>query len=351
LPHARYEAEDIQGGAGKVQDSVKVYCCLLTIASCTPKQFLTYLIGQSLCNGNPTKMSPHSPVYVEVDDIDREPNARRPRSTDDFLKDQPLWNRRDRERQMVRYREGNYFGATQQRTGDRLAVPEFASSPRHRRARSEDTRTPHSDGLSRNYIIKEVRPSPAIDSHQELVSERENERHQRGSTHSKTPAMERPKIKIPPVIVQEHPPDRKSGVSPSASPRSPSGRPKLQIKYLLLQNKLADVILACVRYIDVEAAHPQDLTFEKISEQVKGFAFDLRVWSQIANIQNMARKDVPDDAKAIADAASRNMERIVERATELHDACLDAKPSDLKLEQLEKVEDEDGMFEDVGDGQ
>jgi hypothetical protein len=118
---------------------------------------------------------------------------------------------------------------------------------------------------------------------------------------------------------------------------------------LVLQNKLADIILACVRYIDVEAAHPKDLTFEKISEQVKGFTFELRVWNQIANIQNMARRDVPEDAKAIADAASRNMERLVERATGLHDACLEAKPNDLRFEELERVDDEDGMFEDVKD--
>jgi hypothetical protein len=115
----------------------------------------------------------------------------------------------------------------------------------------------------------------------------------------------------------------------------------LQYKYLVLQNKLADIILACVRYIDVEAAHPKDLTFEKISEQVKGFTFELRVWNQIANIQNMARRDVPEDAKAIADAASR--------ATGLHDACLEAKPNDLRFEELERVDDEDGMFEDVKD--
>jgi hypothetical protein len=296
-------------------------------------------------------MSPHSPVYVELDDSDREPHARRPRSTEDldFLKEQERWNRRDRERQMVPYRDRNYFGATQRRTGaDLLAVPVYEASPRRPRSHS-DTRIPHDgDGISRNFTTLEVRPSSEVVSHQEIVSERVISQ-QRGSTHSKAPTFERPKIKIPPVIVQEHPPDQKPGVSPSASPRSPSGQPQLQYKYLVLQNKLADIILACVRYIDVEAAHPKDLTFEKISEQVKGFTFELRVWNQIANIQNMARRDVPEDAKAIADAASRNMERLVERATGLHDACLEAKPNDLRFEELERVDDEDGMFEDVKD--
>jgi hypothetical protein len=300
-------------------------------------------------------MSPHSPVCVEVDDFDREPQARRPRSAEDldFLKDEERWNRRDRERQMVPYRDRNYFGATQRRTGaDLLAVPEYASSPRRPRARS-DTRLPHSDGLSRNYTTMEMRPSPVVISQQEIVSERViAHHHERGSAHSKTPGYESlPKIKIPPVIVQEHPPDQKSGVSPGASPKSPSGRPQLRDKYLVLQNKLTDVALACVRYIDVEAANPQDLTFRKISEEVKGFTFELRVWSQIANIQNLARRHIPDDAKAILDAASRNIDRLVERTTELYDACLDAKPNDLKFEDLERMGDEDSMFEDGGDKQ
>jgi hypothetical protein len=294
-------------------------------------------------------MSPHSPVHVELDDSEREPHARRPRSTEDFdfLREQERWNRRDRERQMVPYRDRGYFGATQRRTGaDLLAVPVYEASPRRPRSHSDSRRPYDGDVFPRNFATLEVRPSSELVSHQEIVGERANLQ-ERGSAHSKAPTLERPKIKIPPVIVQEHPPDQKPGVSPGASPRSPSGQPQLQYKYLVLQNKLADTILACIRYIDVEAAHPKDLTFEKISEQVKSFTFELRVWSQIANIENMARRDVPEDAKAIADAASRNMERLIERAIELHDACLEAKPSDLKFEQLEKVDNEDTMFEDV----
>jgi hypothetical protein len=176
----------------------------------------------------------------------------------------------------------------------------------------------------------------------------------RGSTHSRDPKLEKPKIKIPPVIVQEHPPDSKTpdqklGSTPSASPRSPSGQPQLHLKYLVLQNKLADISLACIRYIDVEAADARDLTFEKISEQAKGFAFELQVWSHITNIQNMARRDVPEHARAVTDAAARNMDRLIERVEEVHDACLKAKPGDLKSGDLPKIDDEVSMFENAED--
>jgi hypothetical protein len=146
-------------------------------------------------------------------------------------------------------------------------------------------------------------------------------------------------------VIQEHPPvSANPGPSPSASPRSPSGQPLLQYKYLLLQNELAEVTSTCLRYINVEAANPPDLTFEKISEQVKGFEFDLKVWSHVANIDKMPRMDVPEDAVAVTDAASRIMDRLIDRAVELKDACARAKPNDLKFSGLEKVHDDEAIF-------
>jgi hypothetical protein len=86
---------------------------------------------------------------------------------------------------MVPYRDRNYFGATQRRTGaDLLAVPVYEASPRRPRSHS-DTRIPHDgDGISRNFTTLEVRPSSEVVSHQEIVSERVISQ-QRGSTHSK----------------------------------------------------------------------------------------------------------------------------------------------------------------------
>lgn len=307
-------------------------------------------------------MAPNSPVFVESVEFERETNStRRARSNEDldFLKEQDRWRRHDEARQMVRYRDRNHYGATHQprhRAADRLAVPVYETSPRRPRARS-DTRSPYDlENLPRDFMTLEVRPSRAgEDSRENREPAVRLEAVQRGSTQSRDPNLyERPtpKIKIPPVVVQEHPPNPLSssssrpGKSPGASPRSPSGQPQLQYKYLILQNKLADISLACVRYIDVEAANPKDLTFEKISEQVKGFAFELQVWHHIANIEHIARRDLPEASRGVIDAAARNLERLIERATELHDACVDAEPGDLKFAEMAKVEDDDDLFGD-----
>ncbi|KAH7394236.1 hypothetical protein DE146DRAFT_126050 [Phaeosphaeria sp. MPI-PUGE-AT-0046c] len=307
-------------------------------------------------------MVPNSPIFVESVEFEREPsnNTRRARSNEDldFLKEQDRWHRHDQARQMVRYRDRNHFGATQQRTrpaADRLAVPVYEVSPRRPRARS-DTRSPYDlENLPRDFTTLDVRPSPRVDDDNRVQTDR-LEAKERGSTQSRDPHFEKPRIKIPPVVVQEHPPgprtpDGRAGKSPSSRSRSPSGQPQLQYKYLLLQNKLADISLACVRYIDVEAANPRDLTFEKISEQVKGFTFDLQVWHHVANIEHMARRDVPEAARGVVDAASRNLERLIERATELHDACNDAAPGDLKFVEVGKVNDDDDLFGNDGDEQ
>jgi len=296
-------------------------------------------------------MSPRSPVFLEVDDFEREPEVRRARSNGylDYLEDQEIWNRRDKERQMVPYHHGKHYGATHQRTGsDLLDVPvtTYAINPRHHRRARSDVGSRQEDP-PRPFSIREVSPRP------ELLNKKGEsvvEEVLRASNHSKSPAFERPKINIPPVIIQKDLPElnttsTKPGKSPIGSPRSPSGQPQLQYKYLVLQNKLADICLECVRYIDVEASNSRDLTFEKIYEQIKGFRFDLRVWSSVANIENIARRDVPEEARAITDAASRNMDRLIERATQLNDACAKAKPNDLKFKELPSIGDEEIMFD------
>lgn len=301
---------------------------------------------------------PNSPIFLEVDEVEREPEVRRARSNGylDHLKEQEKWNIRDQERQMVQYRGRDHYGATQQRTGaERLAVPHavYEVSPQHRRVRSDiGLRTEDS---SSTFSTLEATPRPELNNgrgDQKVSVVREGI--DRASAHSKPSAFERPKVRIPPVIIQKDPPSldatsQKPERSPGGSPRSPGGPPQLLYKYLLLQNKIADISLACVRYINVEPARPQDLTFEKISEQVKGFAFDLRTWRHIANIESMAKRDIPADARAVTDAASRNLNRLIERATELLDACSKAKPGDLKFQELSKIDDEDAMFEEIDD--
>ncbi|KAH4048068.1 hypothetical protein HBI23_176910 [Parastagonospora nodorum] len=297
-------------------------------------------------------MSPKSPVFLEVVDFEREPEVRRARSNDylDYLEDQEIWNKRDKERQMVPYHRGKHYGATHQRAGSNLLdvpVPIYEVNPRHHRRVRSDVGSRMEDS-PKPFNRREVSPRPEVLSKEDesVVEER-----MRASNHTKSPAFERPKIKIPPVIIQKELPesnaaDQKPGKSPVGRPRSASGQPQLQCRYLVLQDKLAEISLACVRYIDVEASNPRDLTFEKISEQVQGFEFDLRVWSSIANIDKIARRDIPEEARAIADAALRNMDRLIERAMELHDACAKAKPNDLKLKDLPRIDDEETMFDD-----
>ncbi|KAH8724563.1 hypothetical protein GQ44DRAFT_827244 [Phaeosphaeriaceae sp. PMI808] len=310
-------------------------------------------------------MSANSPIFLEVDEFEREPNVRRAGSngylderSNDFLKDQERWERRDREFQMIRYRDRGDYGASHQRTSsDRLAVPVYEVNPRRVRSHSNP-----GDQDSRAFRTPEVRPGPVPVRRRENLSDTvyQNvlqgglEREERGSNRTKQANQVRPKIKV--NIIQEHPPvfrpkDRAPGKSPSASPRSPSGQPQLQLKYIQLQNWFADINLTCLRYADVEAANPRDLSFAKISEQVRGFEFDLKAWSHVANIQNMAKSEVPRDAIGVTDAAARNMDRLIDRAMELNEACSKAKPNDLKFRGLAKIDDEESIFDSNNDDQ
>lgn len=309
-------------------------------------------------------MAPNSPIFLDIDDslATTTTTNRRHRSNEDldFLKEEDRWRRHDQARQMVRYRDKNHFGATTQQrtTRDHLAVPVYEVSSRRPRAKSDTRPSAHElNDLQRDFRTLEVRPSPRFRADDEDDDARATrlEGKQRGSTQSRDPAFSHPderrppKIKIPPVVIQEHPPD----VQPRKSPRSSSAQyPQLQYKYLLLQNKLADITLACIRYIEVEPADPRDLTFEKISEQVKGFAFELRVWHHVSNIEEMGRMDVPEQARGVLDACARGLERMGERAEELCGVLGEAGPGDLKLTEAGKVNVEDGddMFGNAGDG-
>lgn len=164
----------------------------------------------------------------------------------------------------------------------------------------------------------------------------------------------KPKIKV--QITQDNPPapHRTSAHtpkrSPSASPSSPAAQPELQFQYAGLQTALAKIGPACSKYQDVEPADPRDLSFGKIVAQVEGYAFDLQVWSQVANLDGLAM--VEKSKRDIAEAVSRYLDCLTIRASELHDACITATPRDLKSAPLPSVSDDDGEYEmyDDGDG-
>lgn len=276
-------------------------------------------------------MAPNSPVFLDVDndeELEREPNVRRARSNGhlDFLQDQEIWNRRDQGLQMTRYHnEGGYYGASQQRTGAKhLAVPTYETSSRRQRASSDTHSTNRS---ARHFNITEVRPNL-------------------GDPVRHVPTMEKPREKPsapPPLIIHQHPsissPIDASNRSRNASPISP---PQLQHKYALLQQALDNITSKCQKYINVEGASPADLTFQKICDQVQGLAFDLKVWHHVCNIQNIATAGA---VVAVADTAALILDRMIERAAELRDACSRAKPGDLKFAGLDRVDAEEMVYD------
>lgn len=158
------------------------------------------------------------------------------------------------------------------------------------------------------------------------------------------PQQRRPSIKV--QIHQDDPPapasskiTHKKSPSASASPRSPSAIPQLHFQFSTLQHKLAEIGTTCSPYIDVEAANPRDLTFGKISEQAKSFAFELEVWAHVVGLENMAMID--SRRRSIVEAASSTLNRLIDRAADLSEVCGKAKPKDLKAALMPPADDSD----------
>ncbi|CAO2656467.1 Nn.00g052700.m01.CDS01 [Neocucurbitaria sp. VM-36] len=297
-------------------------------------------------------MATHSSEFLDVDEYEKKPSLHRSRSGGyaDHLEEQVLWDRRDRERQMKRYHDSRFGSAasTQQRsTPDRLGVPVFESTRRNRSnsdiGRRQDDSTP-------KYNVQEVRPESKSIYDYNLSSE--------PALPSQLPVphvwrpQHRKKPSINVEIHQDNPPKSTTPGqtprrSPSASPRSPTAQPQLQYQYATLQNILSQVSTTCAAYLKVEAADPRDLTFTKIAEQVKGFSFDLQVWAHVVSLNSMAQIDARK--RKVVEAASRNLDRLIDRVTELTAACSEAKPKDLKYRTLPEVDDENMFADDADD--
>jgi hypothetical protein len=300
-------------------------------------------------------MATFSTDFLEVDDHDRSPSHIRSRSGSyvDRIEEKTRWDRRSRERDMKRYhdrRQGTTSSprvSNQPTTPDRLGVPVFETNGRMRSSSEAGRR---GRGPERLYTTHEVRPSVTPVSGYDLTSEPILPSQLPVRYEGKPQHQKKPSIKV--EIHQDNPPSSTSGLairkkkSPSASPRSPTAQPELQYQYATLQNKLEKVSNTCARYLNVEAAEPQDLTFEKIVEQTKAFAFDLQVWAHLANLDGMARID--SRKRGVVNAASLSLDRLLDQVTELNDACSRAQPRDLKFKKLPEVDD-DRLFEDEDD--
>jgi hypothetical protein len=112
--------------------------------------------------------------------------------------------------------------------------------------------------------------------------------------------------------------------------------PQLQFQYATLQDQLKEIGTTCMPYLNVEAAHPRDLTFTKIVERCQGFAFDLEVWGHVVNVRDMARIDTRK--REIVEATSRTLDRMIEKVTALSRKCGELKPKDLKVDFPPEIE-------------
>jgi hypothetical protein len=280
-------------------------------------------------------MSPTSPIPLKVDDFEEfegEPDVRRARSGEhlEYFDNEEVWESHDEARQMVPHHRRNRSGVfTRGTRSGPVTIPMFEGPLRRRRSTSE-TRS-----ILRSFDTIEIQPEPepVVDLGSMSKPDLQESAIWRDSTYVKATMYGNAKVE---VELQEYP----------LGFRIPH---LLQLKYLELQKILTGVTLACMRYNQVEAANSQDLTFEKLSEQVTGFLLDLQLWYRVANIKNLARRDLPEGARDIADAASRAMDRLIDRAEGLHNACSNARPDDLKFDELPEINDDNAIFDDIAD--
>lgn len=288
-------------------------------------------------------MATLSKDFLEVHDS--YPVGKKPRSHSsghvDRLEEQERIERRDRDRQMKEYHDNTRrTPKVHHRTNsDHLHVPIWETNRRPRP--SEGTQQP-SANTPRDYRVEEVRPSPVTYDYD--LDPKPALSNQLLPSRGRPPRSEKMKAKAPPIIIQgtssllgkatEPSPMRNA----SASPHSPTARPVLHVQYGKLQNGLTQISGSCEKYLNVEPANPQDLTFSKIQEIVEGFAEDLHIWSHVVNLDGLARID--RNMRHLVDAASDILDRVLDRVYALREACTNAKPKDLKMPHLEDPSDD-----------
>ena len=290
----------------------------------------------------------NSPIdFLDVDEL---PQRRQQRSRSsgyvDNLEEQANWDRRERERQMKQYHQNSrHTSSIHHRTrSDHLCIPVIETT---RRPRSNERGEQQRNESPRSFRVEEVRPGPKPIYDYDLSTEPVLPS-QLPTKYEWKPQQQQGKPKIKIQIHQDTPPTsskpsaRTPKRSPSASPNSPTAQPELQFQFSILQAKLTQVGHICLPFKDILPADPRDLTFEKIAAQVDGFAFELHIWSQVANLDGLAM--VEKSKRNIADAASRSLGRLVDRVSDLHDVCAIAKPKDLKLPPLPAVSDDEGEY-------
>lgn len=309
-------------------------------------------------------MPTHSTDFLEVHE-EKVRDLRRSRSGGyvDHLEELEKFERQKRDMAMKKYHDSHKAPAQSSRhpqaqrptlqSADRLYVPTF-ENPGHRRVRSHGELVEKKEEPvrkdkepARNYNVREQKPAYDLAGDAPLPT-------QLPVRQTWKPSQKKPSIKV-----EIHQDDRPSPTTPTIrmggrpSPTTPTTRKSeaaLQYQFATLQNRLSQIETICAPNLHVEAANPRDLTFSKIADEVKGYAFQLKIWGHIANVENMERIDTRK--RKTVELASHTMDRLLNRVTELSEACLKARPRDLKIAPLPEVDEDpyDSYDDDDEDG-
>ena len=251
----------------------------------------------------------------------------------DFLEEQDRFERQKRDMAMQKYCTSHNLPNLP--PSDSLYVPTFESAG-HRRVRSSEEITDRRKGSVA--VAHESTPSY-------MVQERKPESGR--SSDAPPPSQLAARQRRPSIPVQIHQDDLPSSRkvtgapqrSPSASPRSPTAQPQMRYQFATLQKRLARIKTACAPNIHIEALGTRHLTFSQIAEEVDGYAFQISVWGHIANVENLARID--SRRRKTVELASRTLDRLLERAAELSEACSNARPQDLEIAAMPEIDDDE----------
>lgn len=258
----------------------------------------------------------------------------------DFFENQREFERKKREMALeLRYDDFRRPHVPPPKSAESLQVPPPEGAT-HRRVRSHEEIGSRREPSSREYRTRIQQPQYSLSSDAPVPTQLPVKR-----IHKPRPG---PKIQV--QVTQPDPPNptgeghtpRRSPLK-SASPHSPGAQPELLYQFKTIQTKLSDVQTKCAPYEDLEAANPRDLTFAKIAEEVKGYAFQLTIWGQIVHIESLGRID--KKKRDVVESVSDTLDRISDRIAELNKACLVAKPRDLKIAPLPELEDDGDDFE------
>lgn len=157
----------------------------------------------------------------------------------------------------------------------------------------------------------------------------------------------RPSIKV--EIHQDLPTKPSSVFTNDLRKDTNSALPELYHEFVTTVNKLTEVGILCSRKSKFDTDVPGKLSFSSIAEHVNGQAFRLKVWGHEIGIEGMTAIDF--SRQRAVQLASRTLERLLDRAYQLGQACSKAQSGDLKYDELPDISSDDGWESDASEHQ